>query len=111
MKKSRSLTSFPIRKLAAAKVGSAFAKTRVTHVAGGLVVFATKVGGASQNVKKVTVLVSQPQAMNKETAQQIRRIVESPISDEQRIRVGKLAAKALMAQKSASTARFRKASA
>ena len=65
----------------------------------------------TQGGAKFVAHVSHHFKVNQQTARVIRAIAETPISDEQRLKAGKLAAKAKAAQQSAVTARFRKTAA
>lgn len=65
----------------------------------------------TQGGAKFMVHVSHQFRANQQAARVIRAIAETPISDEQRLKAAKLAAKAKAAQQSAVTARFRKTAA
>ncbi|GAC1323636.1 MAG: hypothetical protein NVSMB28_17110 [Collimonas sp.] len=81
------------------------------QIGGATVTRSIVAGKDGQCVTKVEVVSSHRKKLARETAKQIREIVSTPISSEQRSRAIDLAKKAKIAQNSSITAKFKRSAA
>jgi hypothetical protein len=94
--------------LSSAVLQKMMGETTTSHKLGGVTVLRSTRTGKDGPLVKVEVFSSHRKQLARETEKQIRDLIASPITPDQRLKANQLAKKAKVAQESSVTARFRR---